>query len=200
MKAVAEPTVVIVPGLRDHIPDHWQTLLAERLDNVRTVPPLEHDKLSRAARVAALDAVLADIDGPAALVAHSAGVMITVHWAQQATRPVHGALLATPPDFETPLPQGYPSLDQLDADGWTPIPWRRLPFPSIVAASTSDPLASYRRVAGMAEAWGSRLVELGDVGHLNPASGYGYWPQAEELLRELITTSSPSASGAEARR
>ncbi|MFF0526794.1 RBBP9/YdeN family alpha/beta hydrolase [Nocardia amikacinitolerans] len=196
MNDTAEATVVIVPGLRDHVPEHWQTLLAERLDNVRTVAPLEHDRLSLAARVAALDSVLTDIEGPVVLVAHSAGVMITVHWAQRPTRPVRAALLATPPDLETPLPQGHPTLQELEAGGWNPIPRRRLPFPSIVAASTTDPLASYRRVAGMAEAWGSRMVDLGDVGHLNPASGYGYWPRAEELLRELTAVASAGAEAA----
>ncbi|AWG99120.1 alpha/beta hydrolase [Rhodococcus ruber] len=180
------PTVVIVPGLRDHVADHWQTLLAERLSDVRTVPPLERDKLSRAARVAALDEVLREIDGPVVLVAHSAGVMITVHWAQNPTRPIQGALLATPADLELPLPEGYPTTDDLDRGGWNPIPRRRLPFPSIVAASRTDPLGGYRRIAGMAETWGSRLVDLGDVGHLNPAAGYGYWPDAENLLRQLL--------------
>ncbi|MCP2296718.1 hypothetical protein SAMN04244553_1403 [Nocardia amikacinitolerans] len=196
MNDTAEPTVVIVPGLRDHVPEHWQTLLAERLDDVRTVAPLEHDRLSLAARVAALDSVLTDVEGPVVLVAHSAGVMIAVHWAQRPTRPVHAALLATPPDLETPLPQDHPTLQELEAGGWNPIPRRRLPFPSIVAASTTDPLASHRRVAGMAEAWGSRMVDLGDVGHLNPASGYGYWPRAEELLRELTAVASAGAEAA----
>lgn len=186
MNNFESPTVVIVPGLRDHVAEHWQTLLADKLDKVRTVPPLEHDKLSLAARVAALDAVLSDVSGPVVLVAHSAGVMITVHWAQRPTRPIEGALLATPADLEQPLPEGYPTTEDLDGNGWSPIPRRRLPFPSIVAASTNDPLASHRRVAGMAEMWGSRLVDLGEVGHLNPASGYGYWPQAEELLQDLI--------------
>ncbi|MEU4711021.1 alpha/beta fold hydrolase [Nocardia salmonicida] len=186
MNALPEPTVVIVPGLRDHIAEHWQSLLADTLWKVAIVPPLECGGLSLAARVAALDAVLADIDGPVVLVAHSAGVMITVHWAHQSDRPVLGALLATPPDFETPLPQGYPTTEELTANGWTPIPRRRLPFPSIVAASSTDPLATARRVAGMAEVWGSRLVDLGDVGHLNPAAGYGPWPRAQELLDELL--------------
>lgn len=185
MNSTADPTVVIVPGLRDHVEDHWQTRLAEKLDRVRTVPPLEHDRLSLEARVAALDAVLAEIDGPVVLVAHSAGVMITVHWAQRTPRPIRGALLATPADLEQPLPAGYPTTAELEANGWLPVPRRRLPFPSIVAASDNDPLANHRRVAGMAETWGSRLVDLGAVGHLNPASGYGYWPLAEELVREL---------------
>ena len=179
-------TVVIVPGLRDHVAEHWQTFLAEKLDNTVTVPPLEHDKLSRAARVAALDEVVNSVEGPVVLVAHSAGVITPVHWAQAATRRIEGALLATPADLENPLPQGYPTTDELEAGGWNPIPRRRLPFPSIVAASTNDPLADPRRVADMAQAWGSRLVSVGAVGHLNPAAGYGPWPMAEQLLQDLI--------------
>ena len=69
--------------------------------------------------------------------------------------------------------------------GWLPIPRTRLPFPSIVAASTNDPLARFERVAALADAWGSRLVDIGAAGHLNPAAGYGDWPLAIELLAGL---------------
>jgi predicted alpha/beta hydrolase family esterase len=41
------------------------------------------------------------------------------------------------------------------------------------------------RVEALARAWGSRFVDVGSVGHLNPAAGYGEWPRAVELLREL---------------
>jgi predicted alpha/beta hydrolase family esterase len=40
-------------------------------------------------------------------------------------------------------------------------------------------------VEALAEAWGSRFVNLGNVGHLNPAAGYGRWPQAEQFIREF---------------
>ena len=33
-------TVLIVPGLRDHVPQHWQTLLAAQLPRVVSVPPM----------------------------------------------------------------------------------------------------------------------------------------------------------------
>ncbi|MFM0209985.1 alpha/beta hydrolase [Paraburkholderia sediminicola] len=178
-------TLLIVPGLRDHVEDHWQTLLARKLPNARVVPPLEHDKLSCAARIEALDQALASIAGPVVLVAHSAGVMITVHWARHHQREIKGALLATPPDFETPLPDGYPTVDALRQSGWLPTPRTRLPFPSIVAASTNDPLARIEEVTRLASAWGSRLVDVGAVGHLNPASGYGEWPRAWEFVEEL---------------
>ncbi|MFF4560220.1 RBBP9/YdeN family alpha/beta hydrolase [Streptomyces sp. NPDC001435] len=183
------PTVVIVPGLRDHIPEHWQTLLATRLAqagrSVRVTPPVAQDRLSRDAQVANLATTLASVAGPVVLVAHSAGVMTTVHWAQRHHAEVRGALLATPPDFETPLPEGYPTPGALAEHGWTPVPRRPLPFPSVVAASANDPLAAAERVAELARDWGSHLVSLGPVGHLNPASGHGDWSLAEDLLREL---------------
>lgn len=183
-----EVTVVIVPGLRDHVPEHWQTLLARRLPRSRTVPPLTERKLDRTARAQALQDTLADVQGQVVLVAHSAGVMITAHWARAHRRAdIVGALLATPADLERPLPEGYPSPAQIEAGGWLPVPRAPLPFPSILAASRDDPLASLERVQGFARDWGSRLFDIGAVGHLNPASGYGEWPQALELIHQLIT-------------
>jgi len=189
MKDSRQSTILFVPGLRDHVEEHWQTILARKIPGSRTVPPLERDKLSRAVRVAALDQALAEIDGPVVLVAHSAGVMITAHWAKghqgSTQRPIEAALLVTPADLESPLPAGYPTLDQLRDNGWLPIPRTPLPFPSVLAASLNDPLGDFARVAQLAMAWRSKLVNVGEVGHLNPAAGYGEWPQAEELLREM---------------
>jgi predicted alpha/beta hydrolase family esterase len=180
-------TVVIVPGLRDHVADHWQTLLVPRLPRSRTVEPLAHDKLSRAARVAALQATLAQVEGPVVLVAHSAGVMTVAHWASQHRRDdIVGALLATPADLETPLPANYPALPTLREHGWLPIPRAPLPFPAIVAASRNDPLARFERAASFAADWGASLADLGEVGPLNPAAGYGEWPQALDLLAQLM--------------
>lgn len=180
------PTFVMVPGLRGQVGDHWQTLLATELDGVVTVPPLEREGLSLGARVSALDGVLAGLSGPVFLVAHSAGVLISVRWAQQHRRPIQGALLVCPPDLDEPLPAGHPSPEMLADNGWLPTPREQLPFPSLVAASTNDPLATYGRVVGMARDWGSRLVVLGDVGHLDPASGHGPLPQGRELLGDLV--------------
>lgn len=185
MTVTQSPTVLIVPGLRDHVEDHWQTHLARQLPLARTVPPLESDKLSLDARVAALDAALSRIDGPVILVAHSAGVMITVQWARRHRRDIRGALLAAPADLESPMPAPYPSMDAIRENGWLPIPRERLPFPSVVAASRNDPLARFERVEALAAGWGSKLVDLGEVGHLNPASGYGEWHDAERLIGEV---------------
>ncbi|WP_093131074.1 MULTISPECIES: alpha/beta hydrolase [unclassified Variovorax] len=181
-----KPAFLIVPGLRDFVPEHWQTFLAAQLPNAITMPPLDKDRMKCGAQVAALDAVITRIEGPVIVIAHSAGVMTTVQWAKRYNRAIHGALLATPPDFETPMPDGHSSMDVLEKNGWLPVPKATLPFRSIVAASRSDPLATFDRVADLASRWGSSLVDLGKVGHLNPASGYGPWPDAVDLVAELI--------------
>ena len=186
-----EATVLIVPGLRDHVPQHWQTLLASRLPRVRTVAPMGRGNLDCLKRIGAIEEEAAKIDGPIIVVAHSGGVIATLHWARVTQRPLRGALLATPADFDQPMPEGYPLRGALEAGGWLPVPRNTLPFRSIVAASRNDPLAGYERVAEFARSWGSKLVDLGEVGHLNPASGYGDWPQADSMIRELEISASP---------
>ncbi|QQX87613.1 alpha/beta hydrolase [Cupriavidus necator] len=189
MNSAILPTIVIVPGLRDHMQDHWQTLLAERLRKqkraVHIVPQIDQDKALCSARIANLECVVSGIKGPIILVAHSMGCLITVHWAQSTGREVRGALLAAPADLDTPLPAGYSNPQTLATNGWTPLPRARLPFPSIVVGSRNDPIGGFEQVRKLAKAWGSRFVDGGEIGHLSPADGYGNWPKAEDLLQEL---------------
>jgi predicted alpha/beta hydrolase family esterase len=186
---MSAPTVLIIPGLRDHVDAHWQTLLVRELEArgrpVRTVPPMGREDLDCARRVEAIDRALDEIPEPPIVVAHSGGAIMFVHWARAYERPIRGALLATPPDFEQPMPDGYPTIDALRAGGWLPVPREPLPFPSIIAASRNDPLGRIERVAELARAWGSRFDDIGLVGHLNPASGFGAWPRAESYITEL---------------
>ena len=180
------PTVVFVPGLRDYVPDHWQTLLAIKLAKTRavcSVTPLGRTDLSCARRVAAIQEVVERVKGAITFVAHSGGVIALAHWAKQYRRSdIAGAVLAAPADLETPLPAGYPAIEELQSNGWLPIPRTNLGFPSVVAASSNDPLAALDRVEQLACDWNSDVMSLGDVGHLNPASGFGVWPKAESLI------------------
>ena len=178
-------TVLFVPGLRDHVAEHWQTLLAAEIPGSVTVEPLTEDRLSKDARVKALDEALSKIKGDVVLAAHSAGALMVANWALKPTRKIRGALLATPADVENPLPAGYPAYTDLKANGWLPIPREPLPFPTIVAASQNDPLAQYEKVAGLARAWRAELHDAGEVGHLNPAAGFGRWEEGLPLLQRL---------------
>ena len=55
---MSQPTVVFVPGLRDHVADHWQTLLQERLPGSLCVPRLGKTVISCDAWIGAIDQTL----------------------------------------------------------------------------------------------------------------------------------------------
>lgn len=190
MKDLHEVTVVMVPGLREETPAHWQAILASELPKVRSLPALGRSNIDLDARMMQIEEAVRAIKGPVVLVAHSGGVIATVHWAQRTRAAIHGALLATPPLFAGPLGSEFPALAKFQRHGWTPLPRSPLPFPSIVAASRNDPLGAYEGVCELAQAWGARLFDLGNSGHLNPASGFGPWPAARELVRELARDAS----------
>jgi predicted alpha/beta hydrolase family esterase len=65
------------------------------------------------------------------------------------------------------------------------MPLQKLPFPSIVVASSNDEHVSLERARAFAQAWGSRFVEIGAAGHINADSGYGEWPEGEKMLTEF---------------
>ena len=103
-----------------------------------------------------------------------------------ALRAVRGALLATPPDFERPMPEGYPTIEELRAGGWLPVPRKPLPFPSIVAASRNDPLAPLRarRRAGARLGQPSSSTSARSATSIRPRAS-AQWPSAEAFIDEL---------------
>jgi len=87
-------------------------------------------------------------------------------------------LLVAPSDVDAP---SYPP----GTSGFDPMPLFRLPFPSVTVASSDDFYVSLPRAIYFAGQWGSRLVNMGALGHINSASNLGDWPEGYELLRSL---------------
>jgi predicted alpha/beta hydrolase family esterase len=65
------------------------------------------------------------------------------------------------------------------------MPLRKLPFRSVVVASTDDPFVTLERAKLFATSWGSRLIQMSNAGHINTASGHGPWPEGEAWLEEM---------------
>ena len=92
---------------------------------------------------------------------------------------MEGALLVAPPD---PAGPAFPA----EARTFGPVPMARLPFPSLLVASSDDPYASPEFARACASAWGSRLAEIGPKGHINAASGLRRWKEGLDLLATLM--------------
>lgn len=171
--------VLILPGLWNSGPRHWQSLWHERNPHWRRAEHRDWTNPHCDEWVAELNAAIADCQGAPILVAHSLGCMLVAHWARSGSPlKVAGAFLVAPSDVEAP---SYP----VEQNCWAPIPLQPLPFPSIVVGSANDPFASRDRTGAFAGAWGSRLVEIGDAGHLNTESGHGDWPEGLVLLEQF---------------
>jgi predicted alpha/beta hydrolase family esterase len=99
-------------------------------------------------------------------------------WAAKFHRDIRGAFLVGPSDVEAPT---YPP----GTTGFNPMPQGRIPFPTRVIASTDDFFVRIERARQFAQNWGSELIEVGPVGHINVASGHGPWPEGLRLLSEF---------------
>jgi predicted alpha/beta hydrolase family esterase len=173
---------LILPGLSNSGPQHWQTLWAQQDPTCRRVHQADWETPRCADWVATLDDAIAHSADPVVLVAHSSSCALVAHWARDASAEslaqVHGALLVAPSDPEGP---NYPE----GPTGFAPMPLLRLPFRSIVVASRDDQYVTFARAREYASAWGSELVDVGDAGHINAASGLGAWSVGYGLLQRL---------------
>jgi predicted alpha/beta hydrolase family esterase len=69
---------------------------------------------------------------------------------------------------------------------FAPAPCHKLPYRSILVASSNDPYCPIRLAGAYARGWGSEFVRVPDAGHLNVESGHGEWPLGLALLQSLV--------------
>jgi len=180
----ADIEIVMVPGWSSSGPDHWQSRWQRYLPHARRVEQDDWYNANKDAWVGQLIATLATLERPVVLVAHSLGVITTVHALQKIPADmVTGAFLVAPADVEQaqlwPETEGHTFDHQ--GSGFAPIPMSKLPIPTTLIASTNDPYCAFKRAEGFAQYWGATFIEAGPLGHINVTSGHGAWP--EGLLR-----------------
>ena len=174
---------LILPGINDSGPEHWQSRWERALPGARRVKQADWDRPVCADWVATLGRAVADAPADVVLIAHSLGCLLVAHAAaaRVLTPTVRGALLVAPPDPERP---SFPEV----ATSFRGLPLQRLPFPSVLMASRNDPYASSEFSARVADAWGSRFIDAGLGGHLNADSGLGDWSAGRQCLEDLLAT------------
>lgn len=166
---------IIVPGWRDSGPGHWQSLWAERLDDAVRVRQDDWITPSRQAWVASIARTILLQTEPVVIVAHSLGCIATTHLPADAAARIQGALLVAPAD---------PERRSILSD-FAPVPARKLPYRSVIVASSNDPYCPVRLAGAYARAWGSEFVRIQNGGHINIESGHGEWSLGAALLQSL---------------
>lgn len=174
---------LILPGWQGSGDNHWQTWWQSCLPNAGRLEVADWHEPDPQDWAAALNARVAVSPGPVVLIAHSLGCVNTVNWAAQAhpdvLRKVEAALLVAPADVERPAcPQAL--------QPFAPISRRPLPFPARVLGSLNDAAATAERVQELAEAWQIPHEILGEVGHINVASGHHQWEEGFRWLYQLL--------------
>lgn len=179
MATVPSPRVLVLPGWQGSGPGHWQSRWELRHGYQRVA---QHDwqRPLRGDWTARLEEVVTASPGPVLLAAHSLGCLLAAWWAAHSRHAgrVVGALLVAPPDIER-------TDNRQQMPGWAPPARQRLPFRSIVVASSDDPFGSLESASRLAIDWGSDFVGLGAKGHLNADSGLGDWDEGHALLLDL---------------
>ncbi len=103
------------------------------------------------------------------------GGIAIAHWAREFNVKIKGAMIVAPPDLDNPW-------QDLGLESFTPIPLLPFPFSSVIIGSTNDNWATKERTEAFAKNWGSKLIFIGDAGHITAASGFGNWDEGLRLL------------------
>jgi hypothetical protein len=164
--------LVLVPGLYDSDAEHWQSCWQRRFPDWRRVTQRNWNTADIDLWLGAIRRTLATCRSPAILIGHSMGALASCALVADEVLDVAGVMLVAPAE-----PAKFELEDR--------VPCRRLPVPSLVIASHNDPLLRFDRAEFWAETWGSRLVALGDAGHINAESGFGPWPYGLSILAEF---------------
>lgn len=175
--------VLIVPGLNDSGPAHWQTWLQTQYRGAVRVKQAQWDQPDLDAWADRIKQPLArhPIDTTWIAVAHSFGCLaLARHLALRPSQAgvahpggIQAALMVAPAD---PIKFGVSSR----------LPTHGLGIPSTLIGSENDPWMPLERAQFWAQLWGTRFQNLGEVGHINTESGFGPWPLARFKVDQMI--------------
>ena len=144
-------SVLMLPGWTNSGPQHWQSYWERAHPEYRRVEQADWDTATPEDWLPTIGSAIEQAAPPVVLVAQSLGCIAAVTWASQANAAsiarVAGAFLVAPADVERKDAGRVVSR-------WRPIPLARLPFPSVVVASRTDPYAAFARSEQFAAALG----------------------------------------------
>ena len=172
----SETDILVIPGYEGAGPVHWQSRMVGKLSTARIVDQPDWLHSSQAVALAQIVKAVDEATRPIVFVAHSLGNILVAQAVPELSRAglierIKGAYLVA-----VPTARALSELAAVDT-AFGNIPRDPLPFRSVLVASSNDPFATMEDAADISAAWGSKLIEAGEQGHINTASGHGPWPE-----------------------
>ena len=175
---------VIVPGVGGSEAQHWQSWLQQQIVSSSRVQQKHWDRPVLNHWVSQFVKTVATIEAPIQIVAHSFGCLTSVaalaeHAELRAK--VKNLILVAPANPARFGESGFARHSLTDYKQY--FHQLSIDVPTTLLISENDPWLGYVDALQLAQAWKLTPINLGQVGHINVASGFGPFP---EILNYML--------------
>ena len=174
---------VIVPGVGGSEHDHWQSWLQRQLKSCSRVQQQDWNKPVLHEWIEQFIKTVQAIQEPIQIVAHSFGCLTTVAALAQhpeLNQKIKNLVLVAPANPARFGDAGFARESQNDYQQY--FHQLKLQVPTQMIISENDPWLNFQDALQLAKAWKIRPKNLGQVGHINVASGFGPFPEIYDFL------------------
>lgn len=174
---------IIVPGVGGSDYDHWQSWLQRQIVSSSRVQQQDWNLPVLRQWVKNFVKAVANVNEPIQIVAHSFGCLTTLsalHEYPELDKKIRKIILVAPAN---PSRFGDFGFARNSMNDYTAYFHRiHVKIPATMIMSENDPWLDYNDAIALAKAWNIRPINLGQVGHINVASGFGYFPEIFDYL------------------
>ena len=174
---------VIVPGVGGSEHDHWQSWLQRQLKSCSRVQQQDWNKPVLHEWIEQFVKTVQAIQEPIQIVAHSFGCLTTVAALAQhpeLNQKIKNLVLVAPANPARFGDAGFARDSQNNYQQY--FHQLKLQAPTQMIISENDPWLNFQDALQLAKAWKIRPKNLGQVGHINVASGFGPFPEIYDFL------------------
>lgn len=171
--------ILLVPGIHNSGPTHWQSLWQAHHPNVERIEQDDWDHPVCDTWADTIDAAVRRCARPPLVVAHSLGCLALARWAERSGQTVRALMLVAVPD---PAGPNFPA----QAQGFKPLARSLGERRTVLVSSNDDPYSTPAYSEERARQWKAEHLSVGTKGHINADSGLGEWPWGWALAQGLL--------------
>lgn len=183
---------VIVPGVGGSEHEHWQSWLQRQLMSCSRVEQNDWNLPILQNWISAFLETVQSTSTPVQIVAHSFGCLTSIAALNQypeLTHRIKKMVLVAPANPERFGESGFARDSAKNYKDY--FHSLKLNVPTEMLISENDPWLSFNDAKELAYAWKTQPINLGQVGHVNVASGFGPFP---EIFNHIIDESTENSA------